>query len=63
MPMARISLHIYDSRNYQVRIDYNRTWERYQYIYDSRNYQVRIDMTKVKIEKYESTIVEIIKSV
>ena len=38
------TVNIYDSRNYQVLIDYVFEEER-DIIYDSRNYQVLIDMT------------------
>ena len=39
---------IYDSRNYQVLIDYKNAQGEYE-IYDSRNYQVLIDVTKFDV--------------
>ena len=54
---------IYDSRNYQVRIDLKDEYQKNFPIYDSRNYQVRIDDMLESIVTDVSTIVEIIKSV
>ena len=59
--MDRTTLSIYDSRNYQVLIDKD-IYLCAAAIYDSRNYQVLIDIIELIAKVWESTIVEIIKS-